>query len=435
MKTAGRKMSWSAAACALLWSCSGDPLLGENRCYGEGVVCKSEAPTLTGWGVAGSPVPGSTFDVVAARTVTPTWVYDFPCEFPCSTLPQVASTHNGGVWAAFFGGSSSTSELQRIDAEGQLVESHPFANYGTLSVDEELNPVVLGWWTGQLSHFSVNAQGEPVQRIVRDLEPNGPGYRVFAAGRGASVLEGRFQEQGSYIAEYGLQGELRWKQTELRDARDFPFEDLGVGMSPLVSYGLVALSDGAIAVGVPKFTEGVPGLAPSRTQGVTLLEADGNLRWDAFLEASPSTVLMSAAPDGGLVVTGLGNFSSSDRPAVRVFDRHGDLLALWMGMRVGYHDAHIWALCTDPAGDIYTFVVTGERDAPTATVCRMSTSEPNAEVVCLGVDGGLHLSHPALNLNLRVGMAAPQAGSVVLSFEENDQDNDIGASRLVRIDF
>jgi hypothetical protein len=433
MRMVRRETLYGAALCMAVWSCGSDTLIGEIHCYGDEVDCASDAPTLgpIGDGV----VPGSTYDVVASRTVAPTWVN----EFSAGSYPQVVSAPDGGTWALFWTTQGST--LQRIDADGELVGSYAVSGYGNLFVDEERNALVLAPSimrdTASVSSFAVDAQGEVSEHKIDIAHP--PAGAYVAPGPAGHVRVGSFAAQGSYVAEYGLAGDLLWKQTGVRDARDFPFEDLEAGLTPNVSYDLLTLSDGALAVGVPKYIDNVPGFTVGRTQGVTLLEADGNVRWDFWLGSKPSVTLrMTAGRDGSVVVTHASPYGDDGSAWTMVLGRDGEVLARWQGGRVGYHSAIAQALCADAAGDIYIAMLSGERDAPLPTVCRMRSSDPSAEVVCLAVDvppldteGDPSELLPAYTGAAINSMTAPEPGAVVFAFAKFG-DRSI---RLVRIDF
>lgn len=410
-----------AAALLLLASCNGDLLVGERRCYGEGIDCSSDAPTL-------APSSGDDvlqFDVSPARSVEPTWIYEPPIEFSWGER-QLGPAPGGGVWMSH--SSSTARELQRISAEGEPVESHPLNYEGRLSVDEELNPSLLTLLNGYLIRTVLGPQGEvieqPIGREPLVIGNKSPTLNILMAGPEARVRVARYNAQDYYVAEYSPLGELLWKQTEFRGVR--------LPATAAVSYQAITLSDGAIALGLPKpGSIAFPGIESGAGQGITLIGPDGNVRWDMPLGgAATNTQLMAPAIDGGLMfVTGRG-----DGLEVLLLDRDGGPVAHWSGLRIGFHSVTAAAACTDSAGDVYVLVLTGERRKPMPTVCRMRGNDPRAEVVCLAVAGVTQLVSESASQWMGP-MVAPEPGAVVFSRGELDFESEDRSSRLVRVDF
>jgi hypothetical protein len=277
MKELNFKPPSRAALCLLLCSCGGDLLVGEKRCYGDGVDCSSQAPTLVS---TASTMTGSSFDVVATRSVPATWIYDLPVEPPFLADTGLALAPGGGVWLLY---DLAKLKLERVNAAGEPVESHPLSLPAYLWVDDELSPVIVSWLYGYVKQARLSPLGEVVEWTTGYIPPVAP-HRFFVSGPERRVRVAEFLQRGSYLAEYSAQGELRWKQSGLRDARDFPFEAGASGVAPAAAYQVVALSDGAIAVGVPKARPealrayplwGLGGIDDGRAQGITLVEPDG----------------------------------------------------------------------------------------------------------------------------------------------------------------
>jgi hypothetical protein len=412
-----------AALLLLLCSCGGDLLVGEKHCHGEGVDCDSDAPTF------GLPynqaTPGSGFDVVPSRTVAPAWTY----EQQGSGWPQLKRAPGGGVWVLY---STGTIDLQRLNADGEPVESHTLGGLGFLSVDDELAPVVLSRRDGRIVRTIIDPLGEIFEWSIGhfatmsalSLMTNGPEGRLRL-----SV----FEERSSHIAEYSPLGELLWKQSAVRDARDFPFEDLGPGMAPTASYRMVTLSDGSIAMGVPKNgrNDVAAGISePDAMQGITLVEPDGNLRWDTVLGPASFSMLLAAGLDGSVIYASDGFLGM----AILLLDRDGQVVASWLGQRLDYFPVTPLAICSDSVGEIYAVAMAGERDAPVPTVCKMSASQPDAEVVCLGVED-VFVTHAGEVSQATIrALACPEPGTVVLAV---DRLGDAGGlvSRLVAVEF
>jgi hypothetical protein len=420
-----------AALCLLLCSCGGDLLVGEQHCYGDGVDCKPDAPTLA------PPRPGdnvSGFSVVPSRTVEPAWVYEAPIA-PPSLVAQLAPAPGGGVWTYRIHGE--VGELERINAEGEPVELHQLRYGGTLSVDDELSPILLlRLPSGQLVQTILGPQGELLERTVGNDPIFQPGSGFFTelllAGSEGRVRTAMFREQGSYLAEYSPLGELLWRQSEVRAARAFPFDHQDIRT---VSYRAVALSDGAIALGVPKdgpirvdYEGGYT--TWEEAQGITLVEPDGNIRWDIALSTPTFGMLVAPGLDGSVVFSA-GSDAFLD---VTLIGGHGKPLGRWSGARTHYYGVTAWALCSDAAGDIYALVLTGDRLTPTPTVCRMRGGDPSAEVVCLGVEWVAPL--PSAQGAVMLGsMTAPEPGAVVFAIEQSDIASGSSAQQLIRIEF
>jgi hypothetical protein len=431
MKELNFKPPSRAALCLLLCSCGGDLLVGEKRCYGEGVDCSSEAPTLPP--LAGEAVA---FDVEASRNVEPVWIYDPPIERSSWGPTQLAPAPGGGVWAYH---ASETHTLERINAEGEPVELHLLNYGGMLSVNDELSPILLlGLSSGHVVQTVLGPQGEVLEQTVgRDpIVEVGRGSFVhfLIAGPRGRVRSAMFRTRGSYLAEHSPLGELLWKQTELRGARGFPPEDPS-DVSVAASYRAVTLSDGAIALGVPK--DGPIQFGPAESfggqwdhaQGITLVGADGNVRWDKAVNTPTYSVLLAPGPDGSVVMAS-GDFALN----VVLLDRDGNESGRWVGQRAGYFGPGALALCSDASGDIYALALTGKRQEPLPTVCRMRGSDPSAEVVCLGVEGLALIPLETAGLTL-ASMTAPEPGAVVFSVEQRDVANETSNTRLVRIEF
>jgi hypothetical protein len=413
-----------AALLLLLCGCGGDLLVGEKRCYGEGVDCASDAPTL------GFPysqaTPGSNFDVGPSRSVAPAWVY----EHQGSGWPQLKPAPNGGVWVLY---STGTIDLERLNAEGEPVESHALGRLGFLSVDDELAPVVLSWRDGHIVRTTIDPLGEVFEWRIGHF-PTMSALSLMTNGREGRLRLAVFDERRSHVAEYSPLGELLWKQSAVRDARDFPFEDLGPGRTPTASYRMVTLSDGSIAMGVPKngrrdMQAGID--EPDPMQGITLVEPDGNLRWDTVLGEATFSMLLAAGLDGSVI------YASDGFPlgmAIVLLDRDGQAVAIWTGQRFDYYPVTPLAICSDSAGEIYAVAIGGERDAPVPTVCRMSASQADAEVVCLGVEDVFVTQTGEVSQSTIRTLTCPEPGVVVLAVDRTDDASGL-VSRLVGVEF
>jgi hypothetical protein len=433
----------AAALSLLLCSCGGDLLVGEQHCYGDGVDCKSDAPTLVPYD---ENFDSAGFGVTVSRSVAPTWIYDHPVEYPYNAQTQLALAPGGGVWALH---TALMVELQRINAQGEPVESHVIATPGTLSVDDELRPAVVVSWLGRAIRTTLGPSGEPVEWMSSQLAP-GAAPMLMTNGPGGRIRLAVYERRGSYVAEYEPPDELVWKQSAVRDARDFPFE---AGEPAYASYRMLVLSDGSIALGVPKKGPrelsptpellGLSGLgdAPERAQGITLIEPDGNLRWDIVLSEVSDTMLLAPGPDASVVYASNpsaernATFYSPGVVFVRMIDRDGALVASWLGLRSGFHDVTPMALCSDAAGAIYAAFLTGERAAPVPTICRMNAHDAHGGVDCLGVEDVLLT---ATNGGLQptvVGMVAPEPDAVVFSLAQSDAGNERAITRVVRVEF
>jgi hypothetical protein len=410
-------------------ACSDQPLvLGELRC--AGTVCDRDAPTLSG--VAEIDQPWRLYDVVAARTLPPSWVYELP--LPQAALPNLRPAPDGGVWVSYAGTPAAT--LLRLDGEGQRVASYPFEPYGALFVDDTLQPRILSYDVHMASTFAVDAEGAtPINAFkFASSRPTDQTSAVLTAEGG--VRAALFSEEGSYVAAYAPSGELLWKQTEIRDARDFPFADLAAGLTQPTSYGLVSLSDGALAVGVPKNIEGVQGLTGAHTQGITLLEADGMLRWDFWFGGAPSfNVLLAAGLDGSVIASNASNLSAS----TLVIDRDGKVIARWTATRADYHSVDSHAIAQDRDGDVYVATLSGARDTPMPTICKLPLREPEVEVICIAVEwptlGNWH-SGPGATIGLQIrNLIAPDPGTVLFSVLQSGATDDDWRMNVVRVDF
>jgi hypothetical protein len=412
--------------------------VGEKHCHGEGVDCKSDAPTLEP--PYDEPVPGSEFDMAPSRGVAPTWVYDYPHEYPSSPRLQLAPAPGGGVWSFY---ENPRDELQRVNAGGVPVESHALTGPGalwTLWVDDELTPILLGWNNGYIRQTVIGPLDEVVTWTVGYIEPL-PSPPLLIPGPGGRVRVGVFQQRSSYVAEHDALGDLRWQQSDVRDARDFPFEDSAPELGPNASYRAVLLSDGAIAVGMPKnwrgdLTLGLPGSSSSlqieHGQGITLVEPDGNIRWDIVLSDATLSMLLAPGLEGSVIYATAQPVSRA--AYIRLIDRDGKLRAGWLGRRDGYYEAMPSAICSDPAGDIYTVSLSGGRKAPVPTVCMLSASDPSSAVVCLGVEDVA----PSDDGNFAPwisAMIAPEPGAVVFSILHVDVETRTSVARLVRVEF
>jgi hypothetical protein len=198
------------------------------------------------------------------------------------------------------------------------------------------------------------------------------------------------------------------------------------------------LSDGAIAVGVPKARPealraqplwGLGGIDDARAQGITLVEPDGNIRWDILLSRPTSSMVLAPGTDGSVV------YSIHDANFIHVvlIDREGTVVGGWMGLRLGFHEVAASAICSDPAGDIYLGLLTGDRKTPMPTVCRLSTTDPSSEVICLGVEDvvlPVGVASPEIS-----AMVAPEPGAVVFAIEQPDYENETAIARIVRVEF
>jgi hypothetical protein len=321
------------------------------------------------------------------------------------------------VWAYTI--DRSGGKLMLVSDDGQIAHSHDTEPGANFSVDRELD-AQLHWARGRALRIArFGRAGEHSEQALEVPESFGPdifhiGIHPSADG---SVRVGGASSAGSYIAKYDAEGTLVWKQTELRTARRFPFEDSGhwgPGVVPLVSYGLVPLADGSLAVILPKYDGDDPqerALA-SRLQGVTVLDADGNLRWDGLISNLFSLtpgVWLTADPNGGLVfATGFG-----DGVRVVAVDQIPGEIHGWLGLRVDYFALQPRALCVDPAGAIYVAVVTGERDDGRLTLCRMRGAEPDATPECASVELSVQPDGQGGPVS-SLGMACPVPGKVVL---------------------
>jgi hypothetical protein len=414
----------TASAWLLLCSCGGELVVGENRCYGEGVACKSDAPTLS---IYGDDVPSATeFDVAAARMVTPTWIDDLPCEVGCG-VPEIAPAYDGGLWAATFDGPS---ELHRLNAEGEIVDTVALSQFGWLTTNEDRDALLLSWGGTGPSYTLVNGRGDVARR---ELTASGltrpPLAWQLAPGPDGGMRLAAFEEHGAYVAEYDGLGELVWKQPDLRvaDVASAP-----PGTSPLTYSQLLSLSDGALALVLPLHTTPPAGLVGlSFAQGVVLLESDGNVRW--YLEVGQvSSVLAASGSEGSLVLAFPDPLGDT---AILHVDRDGNVAGRWTARRVGYYGWIMAALATDAAGDIYMLGMSGERDTPVQTVCRIHSSDPAAEPACLGVDALDLPANAIYGLNANQRLVAPEVGAAVFTLNHANVGEMHGTSRLVRVDF
>lgn len=412
-----------AALCVSLCGCGADLLVGEQRCYGEGVVCRSDAPTLGMPSVEGI----IQWDVIPTRSVEPTWIYDPGSEF-VQFGPQLARAPDRGVWLQHSNGTAN--ELLRIDADGEPVELHALNYQGQLSVDDELNPILLARLpSGQLVRTVLDPRGEaldlPVGREPLVTPGKGPTLHFVMAGPEGRVRIAKYNALDYYVAEYDLLGELLWKQSDFRGAR--------LPSTANASYQAIGLSDGSIAVGLPKqasFTDSAGGSVTATTQGITLIGPDGNVRWDMSLTSNLGAVQLFPGNDGSV------GFATRwhDSLGVMLLDRDGGQIAVWSAFRAGYHNLNGSTICADPAGDLYLLARTGTRRKPVPTVCRMLASDPHAEVVCLSVPGARQLDVEGDTLTLSP-MVAPEPGAVVFSIFEFDPERAASVWRVVRVDF
>jgi hypothetical protein len=415
-------------------------VVGEDHCYGDRVSCASDAPTLAI--TPSSNTPGSDFQVATTRLIEPTWVYELPGT-SSSTNVDIVPAYDGGVWARE--SSFETATLDRINAVGELVDTQPLNSYGSLLVDgETLDALVVG--SG--SYQRVNERGEISQYPLARIEPARSYMWQLAPGRDGGVRTALFRERDAYVADYDPLGTLVWKQSDLRPAQRVLAEDGSDLIKGMPVFRLVPLSDGALAVLLPK-SGTLPGLFGGSTidrgQGVTLLEADGNVRWDVLVgPPAEAETLAAPGPDGSLVLVARG---LSVDPTILLLDRDGALTARWVARRVGYYADVVTAICTDPAGDIYTLGVSGERGAAVATVCRLSARNLSADPTCVGVNGvtprdidDVNFAPPAAGelpfVRVIQGLIAPEAGGVVFTVHEQDAGlAQTTHSRVVRVDF
>jgi hypothetical protein len=421
----------SALAWLLLWSCKGEFVVGENTCYGTSVRCGSDVPALYAFEDTAAQV--THFDVTATQLVKPAWVYDIQCG-SCSLL-QMAPAYGGGVWLTV---DDDHFALHRIDAKGETADLQPLPYLGILSVDEQLDAVVAGY----PGYVRVNGRGELSEYHLPAIE-----RRAIALipGPDGHVRVSALEKRKSYVAEYDGGGELVWKQSDLQ-VPDYAFDPEPAGYSANI-FKLILLRDGSLAAFLPM--DGTPiskrtslaGL--DRGHGVTLLEADGNVRWRMYLGPSDTLAsggvnvgpglpapLVAPGADGGLVMA----FASSGA-LILVVDRAGNITARWAARRVDYYEDIVDFLATDSAGDIYTAGLSGPRDAPLVTVCRISASEPSADPVCLGVDDLRLTNDDGILSGTIKNLVAPEPGSVVLSLESYGSVAAMDSVRLVRVEF
>jgi hypothetical protein len=396
-------------------ACSDEALLlGELHCPGKS--CDAGAPTL------GLPLDEQlqflTYDVTP-RTVEPTWVYELPESATCVIQPAPQA----GVWVMVY---STSVELVRLDARGQRELSYKLQG-ADLFVDDALNPELLSYDGLGVTSSSVDARGETASNSIRVSERRQTGMGFVVPGPGGGVRIANFAKAGSSVSAYSASGQMLWRQTGLRDARDFPFEDLGAGHVPAASYGVAPLSDGALALGVPKYVDQISGLQVGRTQGITVLEPDGSVRWDRWFGGPPAFgVLVHAGLDGGVLVANATLLSST----TLLIDRDGAIVSSWTAQRVGYYDVSAHAIAQDAEGDVYVATLSGERDMPMPTVCRLRRDD----AVCLALEGvPISSVGPRASVTLQIrDLVAPEPGAVVFSIQEPGLSRPV---RIVRVDF
>jgi hypothetical protein len=359
-------------------SCAQDRLLGEDSCFGPNTQCKSDAPTLSPLTLESRP-----FDVVASRTLTPRWMTPLPCDAEYCGLELGTST-DGSTWANVSEGRGGTLVEVR---DGVIQQEYGRTISAFLLMDEARQAHLMRWESDERLHMaSLEPDGTLSERRMPTAPLDPHTVRLVSLESDGSVTLASFAAAGRFAARYDAAGGLLWQQDQLRTARRFPYEDLGPALAPDAAYGLLPLSDGSVAIGLPKYTgsdAAERGLA-QRSAGVTVLDRDGNVRWDAALAGTleASRPLLAAGPDAMLAVT----FGSQDNLLVMAVDSAAAVLAVWLGLRVGYHTLIPHALCVDEAGSIYVALTTGERDARRHMLCKFDSRAPESEPVCAALE-------------------------------------------------
>jgi hypothetical protein len=420
------------AACLPLWSCGDDLIVGEDRCSGAGVVCDAHAPLFH---VDDTAAPFTEFDVVAVQSVPSDWARDVPCKGLCVGA-QLAPAYDGGVWIVVGTGDESYV-LHRFAADGEIADSQPLASYGTLTVDGYSDALITSWLDAAHPGYTrVNGRGDLSRHAFGALVGAANSLRELAPAPDGGLRVALVQQHGSFVAEYEELGDLRWQQSELR-VSEYAFKMASDGPRTDSFLRLVPLTDGALAVVAP--LNGEPSApqagAPTPLElgyGITLLEPDGNVRWHLYVGPPVSSVLAVPGVDGSVVLAAPN--SPADVSIMRV-DRNGTIAGRWTARQAGYYDQIVEDLACDPAGDIYTLGLGGERNAPLATLCRIRASDLDAAPLCVTVEGLTLDSGLALASDRSIRLVAPAAGSAVFSVEHLDPETRVRTTRLTRVAF
>jgi hypothetical protein len=165
-------------------------------------------------------------------------------------------------------------------------------------------------------------------------------------------------------------------------------------------------------------------------QGITLVEPDGNLRWDTVLSQATFSMLLAAGLDGSVIYASEGLLGM----VIILLDCDGQIAAIWQGERFDYFPVTPLAICSDSAGETYAVAIAGERDAPVPTICKMSASQPDAEVACLGVEDVFFTKPGEVSPSTIRALTCPEPGVVVLAVDRTDDASGL-ISRLVGVEF
>jgi hypothetical protein len=464
MKNTRRALGWLCVGSALSFGCSDDPVLGKNGCFGEKTVCTSDAPTYNleyDWYYLHFVDDATNkFDVTPDETLAPTWRYEWPCELFYCHASQVALAPDGDVWVAL--GYAYAGELRRIDTDGKLVGSHDWvppsvANPAEqrpfqLLVDAEYNPVLLytepGTYFGVFRSVRFDAHGI---LTTAELPLDTDSSAVLAlAGADNSLQFLEHRPEGLVAESYDARRQLVWRQDNLRVEAE--------AWATQASYiaGSVALRDGGFVFWTDKAEREIPNTSSAITSpiaGITVVDQDGNLRWDAYVADVGGSYRLAEGKDGSLVATfvnGAGDLN------VALISAAGKLEAGWLGRRFDFFPVVPTMLAVDPAGDAYLALITGERDAPELTLCKLTMQDVQQDVVCVAIERPLGAEfrtflHPA-TLPGRADLAdlaaamqltqmvAPEPNVILLwgiappDPDVMDADSNL-VMRLIRVDF
>ena len=411
-------------ATTLIWGCGGDPIVGKDRCFGEHISCNSDAPTLREPDLF-EPLQ-HTFEVVSSGALEKSWTHRLDAD---RYVMQVQPAPDGGVWT-LLGGGEIKRELRQLDADGAVLASHlvPFLPVPDLTVDAKLQPSVTGWNPEGATYAALTGSGElHAQTIATHIHWGGEGRALVSSAFDAGATLALFTPDESYVARYAADGQLTWQQTDVRDARKYPFADAIRG--PEANYALVPLSDGAVAVGVPKYITESTGVTVGRAQGITVLEPDGNVRWDIwFPSAPPSAMLIQPGADGSLLAAYTGSLEGTHASTIVALNRDGEVVASWTALQ-GEYSAVPAALCSDATGDVYATFLTTEHDRSPIAICRMRSSAPDEAVACRVLEG--FEGWPWVMLG---GVAAPEPGAIVLAYSTASPEPDFPeVAEIVRV--
>jgi hypothetical protein len=428
----------SRVARCVLWlglaSCQ-DTLLGEDECLGERTRCESDTNNLGFVELHDPERPAETFEVKTTRSIEAQLFHEMTCEAGCSTWGFEAGP-DGGHWLLIADGPRR--RLRLIGVDGSLrhesdVDTGSIAGV-RLSTDDHLNAVLGGWQPMMAGpvviapryFMRVEGSGKVVKTLLQ--EPSTEARAMLLAGPGEEVRVVSFGPNDVPDVAYAYAGDggSVWRQTNLQTK---PVDDSFDSPPPL------RLADSSLALFVPK-----PDPNSNATwEGITLLDRDGNVRWESSTSESNYRLSMDRWQGTGILVT---RPHTDDLCVSYALSADGSVQGLWQAQRAGFYAVVPRATAVDSEGNVYLAMISGERDTPTFSICRLSNTEAPSEcfavkhprledpINTMGIGSMGQLFWPA---TIRVaGMTAPEPSVLLLALDR--YISDANGSELLRVD-